>query len=587
MEKDVFTMEIIKNAFGSIANEMFWLTIRTAKSPILYETFDFSTGITAPNGDTVGISIGVPLWSGVMKYVATNMMEEATKIEELLPGDIVISNDPYLTGTHMNDIGLVMPIFCRDETIAIATAKGHIYDIGGMNPGSWTPSSTEIYQEGLYIPPIRYYTQGKPNKDVIHLITSNSRMPEYIRGDLEALAAALRLADRRIMELVEKYGAEIVGASMNSAIEDGVKRAKAGLKELPKGDFYAEDYLDESYVSGEPMKLMVTVKITDDEFIADFSGAPKAVPAPLNSPYPSTEAAVGQIFLGITDPHTPFNQGLFYPVKVIAPPGTILNVQRPYPVSVYWETMTYASDLVWKALASHIPGRLTAGHFLSVCSEIIAGTDPRTEEYFVLCEPNPGGWGAGFDKDGESALVAVSDGETYSNPVEVLEIRYPILVERNELNIEDGVGHGRFRGGFGIVKDYRLLSDEATFTTDINRAKFPPWGVDGGWEGTTNAMVIIRNRQELWRGSRTANFKLEKGDITRIISGGGAGWGQPSQRDPELVLNDVKDELVTIEQAYEIYRVVIHPETLRIDWEASERLRSEMKSNSRIQSASA
>ncbi|MEM3627554.1 MAG: hydantoinase B/oxoprolinase family protein [Candidatus Bathyarchaeia archaeon] len=576
MKKDVFTEEIIKNAFDSIANEMFWLTIRASKSPILYETYDFSTGVTTPEGDTVGISIGVPLWAGVMKYVAINMLDEAKKTEELLPGDILVSNDPYLTGTHMNDIGLAMPVFYKDEIIAIATAKGHMYDVGGMNPGSWTPISTEIYQEGLFIPPVKYYSKGKPNKDIIRLIVSNSRIPDYLYGDLEALAAALRLADKRINELIKKYGVEVVKAAMYGALEDGIKRAKGGLKKLPKGEFYAEDHLDESYISEEPLKLSVKVKITEEEFIVDFSDAPKAIPASMNNPYPSTEAAVGQIFLGITNPHAPFNQGLYYPLKVIAPPNTIFNVQKPYPVSVYWETMTYAADLVWKALAPYIPERLTAGHFLSVCSEIIAGVDPRTSEYFVLCEPNPGGWGAGIDKDGESALVSVSDGETYSNPVEVLEIRYPVLVERCELNTYDGTGHGKFRGGFGMVKDYRLLTD-ATFTTDINRAKFPPWGVHGGLSGTTNYMVIIREGKELMKVSRISNLKLKESDIVSIRSGGGGGWGDPTQRDPNLVLNDVKNGLISIKQAEEIYKVIIKPETLEVDWKTTEHLRLTMK----------
>jgi N-methylhydantoinase B len=573
----MFAIEIIKKAFDSIANEMFWVTIRTSKSPILYETFDFSTGVTTSTGDTVGISIGVPLWVGVMKYVANSMMEGARKNGELFPGDIMISNDPYLTGTHLNDIGLAMPIFYKDEIIAVATAKGHLYDVGGMNPGSWSPVSTEIYQEGIFIPPSKYYSQGKPNKDVINIIVSNSRVPDYLFGDLEALAAALRLADIRIKELLDKYGFELVKTAMHDLIEDGIKRANASLRELPKGEFDAEDYLDESYVSEEPLKLSAKVKITDEEFVVDFSAAPKAIPAPLNNPYPSTFAAVGTVFLAITNPHVPFNQGLFYPLKVIAPDGTIFNVQKPYPVSVYWEAMTYASDLVWKALAPYIPEKLSAGHFLSVCSEIIAGIDPRTKEYFILCEPNPGGWGGGINKDGESALVSISDGETYSNPVEVLEIRYPILVERNELNIADGVGHGKFRGGFGIVKDYKVLANEATFTTDVNRSKFPPWGVQGGWNGTTNYMVVIRDGKELLRVSRIANFKLQKGDIVSIRSGGGGGWSDPSQRDPKRVLDDVKEALVTLEQAHEIYKVVIHPKTFEINWEATERLRATTK----------
>jgi N-methylhydantoinase B len=577
MKRDVFTIEIIKNSLDAIANEMFWLTIRTAKSPILYETFDFSTGVTTATGDTVGISIGVPLWVGVMKYVATSMMDAAKKSGELSPGDIIVSNDPYLTGTHLNDIGLAMPIFHKDEIVAIATAKGHVYDVGGMNPGSWSPISNEIYQEGLLIPPSKYYIKGKPNNDLINLIVSNSRVPDYLRGDLEAFAAALRLAEKRIDSLIEKYGVDVVKAAMDSAMEDGAKRAKASLRELPKGEFYAEDYIDESYVSEEPLRLEATVKITDEEFLVDLSKAPRALPAPINDPYPSTVAAIGEIFLAITNPHIPFNQGLFSPLKVIAPEGSIFNAQKPFPVSVYWETMTYAADLVWKALAPHMPEKLGAGHFLSVCSEIIAGIDPRTKEYFVLCEPNPGGWGAGFDKDGESALVSFADGETYSNPVEVLEIRYPIIVERYELNIEDGVGHGRFRGGFGIVKDYRLFADEGTFTTDVNRSKFPPWGVQGGLNGTPNYMVVIREGKELMRVSRIANFRLRKGDIVSIRSGGGGGWGDPSQRNPELVLNDVRDGLITPEQAYKIYKVFIDPSELKIDWEATERARAETK----------
>ncbi|MFQ6080622.1 MAG: hydantoinase B/oxoprolinase family protein [Candidatus Bathyarchaeia archaeon] len=577
MAEDVFSIEIIKNALDSIANEMFWLAIRTSKSPIFYETFDFSTAITDEKGDTVAISIGLPLWIGVMKFIATRMIEEVRKEGEVSPGDIIISNDPYLTGTHLNDIGLAMPIFHKGEIIAIGTAKGHVNDVGGMNPGSWGPGSNEIYQEGIFIPPVKYYKEGKPNKDVIRMILSNSRIPDYLYGDLEALAASLRLADRRIKELVKKYSVDLVKSAMNRMLEDGVKRATARLKELPKGEFYVEDYLDESYVSEEPLKLSAKIKITEEEFIVDFSEAPKALPAPINTPYPATLAAVGVVYVAITDPHMPFNQGLFHPLKVIAPPGTIFNAQKPYPVSVYWETMTYAADLVWKALAPLMPDKLSAGHFLSVCAEIIAGVDPRTNEYFVLCEPNPGGWGAGIDKDGESALVSFADGETYANPVEVLEIRFPVLVERCELNTQDGVGHGKFRGGFGMVKDYRLLADEAVFTTAVNRSKFPPWGIGGGWSGTTNYMVVIRDGKELMRVSRIVNFKLKKGDIVSIRSGGGGGWGNPSKRDPTLVRDDVKNGLITLEQARDIYKVVIKPETLKIDWNSTNKLRKTEK----------
>lgn len=575
MAKDIISVETVKNAFDSMANEMFWTTIRTSKSPIFYETLDFTTVLTDGQYDTIATAIGVPLWAAVGKFVAQSSIEGIRKMgEEVLPNDVIISNDPYETGTHLNDIGLAMPIFHRDEILAVAVAKGHCYDVGGMTPGSWGPGSSDIYQEGLCVPPTKYYDQGKPNKALMRLIMANSRTADYIHGDLEALAASLRLADRRMRELVEKYGLETVKEAMTSLLQEGEERANAAMKNLPKGDFYVEDYLDESYVSTEPLKLTAKIKITDETFTVDFSGNPKALPAPLNNPYPGTFAAVSVVFMAVTNPHTPFNYGLLRPLNVIAPVGTIFNPQRPAPVSVYWETMAYAADLVWKALAPRMPDKLSAGHFLTVASESISGTDPRTKEYFVLCEPNPGGWGAGIDQDGESALVAYADGETYANPVEVLEIRFPVLVERFELNVGGGVGHGKHRGGYGIVKDYRILSDDAVLTTDINRSKFPPWGVAGGQDGTLNYLALIRDGKEIMRVSRLMNYKLKTGDVVSIRTAGGGGWGDPQERNPRLVADDVRKGFLTTDQARDIYGMVIKAETLDVDSDATASLRA-------------
>jgi len=574
-EKEIFSREVVKNAFDSLANEMFWVTIRTCKSPIFYETLDFTTVLTNGQYDTIATAIGVPLWAPVGKFVAQSSIEGIRRTgEEVLPNDIIISNDPYETGTHLNDIGLAMPMFHGDEILAVGVAKGHCYDVGGMTPGSWGPGSSDIYQEGIFVPPTKYYDQGKPNKTVIRLLTANSRMADYLYGDLEALAASLRLADRRMRELVEKYGVETVKDAMSSLLEEGEARARAALKGLPKGEFYVEDYLDESYVSPEPLKLTAKIKITDDAFTVDFSDNPKALPAPLNNPYPSTFAAVSVVFVALTNPHTSFNYGLLRPLEVIAPLGTIFNPRRPSPVSVYWETMAYAADLVWKALAPHMPNKLSAGHFLTVASEMISGTDPRTNEYFVLCEPNPGGWGAGIDQDGESALMSYADGETYANPVEVLEIRYPLIVERFQLNVEDGVGHGKYRGGFGMVKDYRILCDDPILTVDINRAKFPPWGVAGGQNGTLNYLLVIRDGKEIMRVSRLMNQKLKKGDVVSIRTAGGGAWGHAYERDPRLVADDVRKGLVRIDQARDNYGVVVKPETLDVDLDATRRLRA-------------
>jgi len=211
-----------------MANEMFWTTIRTSKSPIFYETLDFTTVLTNGQYDTIATAIGVPLWAAVGKFVASSSIEGIRKMgEEVLPNDVIISNDPYETGTHLNDIGLAMPVFHRDEILAVAVAKGHCYDVGGMTPGSWGPGSSDIYQEGICIPPTKYYDQGKPNKALMRLLMANSRTADYIRGDLEALAASLRLADRRMRELVEKYGLETVKEAMTGLLQEGEELAKA------------------------------------------------------------------------------------------------------------------------------------------------------------------------------------------------------------------------------------------------------------------------------------------------------------------------------------------------------------------------
>ena len=583
--RDVFTLEILSNALNSIAEEMFWTAIRTAKSSIFYETLDFSTAITRWDGDTVAQAVGIPLFIGVMDFAAKHMMREAEEIYgSLHPGDILISNDPYKTGTHLNDVALAMPIFYKDrpgDLLGIAVAKGHINDIGGMNPGSWGPGSTEIFQEGLYIPVVKYYVRGERNTDVIRMIKANSRVPDYIFGDLEALAAALRLAYKRVNELAEKYGAETLREAMDHVINASEKLAKKRLQELPQGSYIGEDFLDDSGETDEPLRVRVKVSIGDCKFVADFSDNPPAVRAPINTTYPATVAAVRIVYMAVVDPHLPYNNGLVKPLEVVAPKGTIFNAEKPYPVSVYWETLTYAADLVWKALTPVLKDRLTAGHFLSVVAETIAGVDPRTNEYFVLVEPNPGGWGAGHDRDGENALVSFADGETYATSIEVAERRFPVIVDRYELNTEDGTGHGKYRGGFGIIKDYRLYSTEASFTTAINRARFPPWGIEGGCHGTTNYMVIIRQGKEYMRVRKIVNFKLEEGDIVSIRSGGGGGWGDPLDRDPVLVLWDVVNEYITPETARKVYGVVVDPETRTINWQETRKLRQKMRRQER------
>jgi len=573
---DAFTFNIIHNALVSACNEMFTVTARTAKSPIIYDVLDFSAALTDPEGNVTAQAVSCPVFVGVLDFTVKAVLKKYGG-EGLRPGDIIILNDPYLSGTHLNDVAIVMPIFCGNTLVAFAASKGHWNDIGGITFGSWGPGRTEIFQEGLQIPPCKIYIEGKPNLDVLEIIKSNSRIPDMSIGDLEAQVAGVRVAGKRVAKVIDKYGLETYFAAVHSILTTGEQIAKNRLQSLPKGRFRADDFLDEGGENDQPLPVHAEIEINDQEFKVDFSGNAAQLPFSLNTTYPGTVAAVRIVYMCLIDPHARYNQGLVSRLKVIAPEGTVFNAVRPAPVSVYWEALTYAADLVWKALVPYGKDRLTAGHFLSVVGLILAGVNDKTGEPFALVEANPGGWGAGYDRDGESGLVSFADGETFASSVEILENRYPLVVDRYESNTQDGVGHGKYRGGFGIVKDYRILNRAAELTTDINRAVVPPWGMEGGGQGTLNCIEVRRGEETLHRIRKTVACKLQKDDVVRIRTGAGGGWGEPLDRDPARVLEDVKAGLISPQQAEKTYGVVLNPEKLELNEPATLALRERLR----------
>jgi len=576
LKADPFTLAILRNALISAAEEMFTVTARTAQSPIIYDVLDFSTALTDPEGNVTAQATGIPLFIGIFDYTVKGVIAKLG-LKNFADGDVIVVNDPYMSGTHLNDVGVVAPIFFKDRLVGFAASKGHWLDIGGMAFGSWGPGRTEIYQEGLQVPPSKLYAGGKPNEDIISILRANSRIPNAIIGDMEAQVAGIRVASKRVAKIIDKYGLETYQEAIEKMMADGEKLARRRLAEIPHGDFYAEDFLDEGGPKEKPLPIHVNLKISEDRFLVDFTGNSKQLPFSLNTTYPATVAAVRVVYMAMIDPHLRYNQGVVAPLKIIAPEGTIFNALRPAPVSVYWEALTYAADLVWKALAPVARERLTAGHFLSVVAEIIAGVKDDNGEPFALVEPNAGGWGGSPSKDGESGLVSFADGETYASSVEVIENRYPIMVERYCFNTDDGVGHGAHRGGFGIVKDYRILNSTAEFTTDVNRSIVFPWGVEGGKKGTGNYMVILRKGRKDLRVRKISSFRLQKNDVVSIRTGGGGGWGDEKKRDPALVARDVQNEFVKPELARKEYRVVIDPRNLKVDAVATRRLRSREK----------
>jgi len=572
---DPFTLEIIKNGLVAACEEMFYTFGRTAKSPVIYEVLDYAVAITdSKGGHLVAQTPGVPGFSGVLDFVALEVLEKWGR--EMKPGDVYMLNVPYKSGTHLNDVTLVLPVFYKDRLISLIVNKGHWSEVGGMRFGSWTSDATEIFQEGTQFPNVRLYIEGRPNRDVIDIITHNSRLPEFTLGDMEAQVASMKVAERRLLKLIEKYGVDVVVESMDRLLEDGRKLAKLKLQELPKGEFEAEDYIDDDGITDDPLPVRVKVKITDDEFLVDFTGSAPQARGPINSPLPATVSGVRETYMAVMDPHAHPNAGFFSLLKVIAPEGTVFNPVRPAPTSTFWEAMSYATDLVWKALAPHVPSKLSAGHFLSILATILAGRDDVSGEPFAIVEPQAGGWGASYDMDGESGLVACGDGETYIASVEVYERRTPILVERFSLNTEGSTGHGKYRGGFGVVKDYVVRCSEAYFTVSVGRSKFPPWGVAGGRDGTPNLCVVFKHGEEPKFVRKVGGLRLVRGEKVSLRSGGGGGWGSPLERDPELVLWDVKNEYITLEEAREIYGVIIK-EDMTVDMDATKALRNRMK----------
>jgi N-methylhydantoinase B len=561
---DRFTLEIIKDGLLAIGDEMFVTMQRTSMSTIIYETLDYATGLTDARGRLVTQGNGVTLFLGTLDYGVRSVVDKFGH-DGLNPGDIVMTNDPYAGGgTHLSDVSLIMPIFYDGKIVAFAANKGHWTEVGGMAAGSWTTDSTEIYQEGLQFPVIKIFEEGEVVQGLVDLIRANVRTPDMSIGDMYAQAASVRIADRRFRDLCDKYGVDVVLAGIDSLMDHSEQLIRQELKSIPPGVYEAVDYIDDDGIGDESFKVQVKVTVAEDTIVFDFTGSHPQVLGPVNAAMTGLQSAARAILLALTDPSVPANDGCFRALEVVCPDGTIFTCKRPAAVSTYWETMLYAADLIWKAMAPVLPKRLPAGHFLSVCAPVIAGLHPDTNDFFILVEPSAGGWGAGATRDGENGLFCVGDGETYTVPIEVCETRYGVLVDQFALDITDG-GAGEFRGGRGLVRDYRITADEAQHTGTFGRFKFFPWGMEGGQEGSRNYMKITyADGREPTVIGKIARLPVKKGDVVSLVTGTGGGYGDPHARPVERVVGDVKNGYITPEMAEKDYGVVVDPETLKV-----------------------
>lgn len=556
---DPFTRENIAQGLLAAADEMFYSWGRTSQSTIIYEVLDYACGLTDAQGRLIGQANGATMFLGAITFSAKAILRKFGR-QNIKPGDMFLTNDPFTgAGTHLCDVAAVLPIFCDGELVCFAVNKGHWNEIGGKNLGSWSTDATEIFQEGLQLPDIRIYDGGAFNESVRDIIAANCRTPEMTLGDLYAQTASLRVAQSRVAELFGKYGKDAVLESMAFILENGRKTALMELGKLPKGVFEAEDMLDTEANGVPDIPVKVRVTITDEEMILDFTGTGNAVFAPINCSIYGAQSGARIAFSALIAPHAAPNDGFYSPLKVIAPEGSLFNARSPYPVSCDWEPIQILIDVVMKALAGAMPGRIPAGHFLSIIGTIVGGTFDRTKAPFVLCEPQAGGWGAGLGKDGERGLVAICDGETFVVPAEVCEYRYPVRVEQYAFN--PCAGAGEFRGGNGLIRDYRLLNSNAALTTMASRHKIAPWGFAGGADGSVNDVQIHAADGSVKSAATWSHEPLGRGDLVRLISGGGGGYGNPLRRPADKVLEDWENGFVTLEEALEVYGIAIDAAT--------------------------
>ncbi len=568
-QPDAVTREVITGKLLATVDEMAIVLARASMSPVIYEVLDFACGICDPRGDLVAQTNGITVFTGTFSRQVHFIIERFGS--DMAPGDTFLTNDPFEGGTHACDFAVIRPIFAGGKIVAYAIAIAHLLDVGGAVAGSLPPNATSVFQEGLRLSGVRLTRDDRIVDDLIRIVTENVRLPNLVLGDINAELAAVRIAERRILETVAKYGATALNATFAWLIATSEARARAVIEALPDGDYSTSDVIDGDGETEDSIPICVTVRIRGSEIEVDFTGSSPARNAPINCSRGALISAVKTIMKALVAPHEPSNEGWFRPLKVTAPNGTIFTAEKPSPTGWYYEGVAQASDLVWKALAPLVPERFSAGSYLSLCATYFSGA--AADGLFVHIEPQNGGWGATNKRDGASGMIAVTDGDTYNYSIELLEAKFPLLIRRYEYNVESGVGAGRYRGGFGLVREYEIESDGVILHASYGRTATPPWPIDGGTPGSLNGIEVLRGKTQRWL-TRPSDFPLDRGDRVRICTGGGGGWGEPHTRDPESVACDVRDGLVTAGDAMAIYGVVIHSETQNVDRAATEKLRA-------------
>lgn len=554
---DPITLEVVVEGLIAIAREMRVTVKRTAYSFSIWEMEDFSCGLFDPtprmvvqSEDHPGHVIPLP-WS-----VACGLEDWG---HDLGPGDLIMLNDPYRGGTHLNDVTMLWPVFLDDELFIFPAVREHWTDVGGPNPGSMSGLATTIFQEGMRIPPIRAIERGKENRSALELLFANMRLPDQRRGDFHAAVGACRMAEARIRRLVERYGQQTVLRCIATHLDRSERRMREKIAALPDGVYCYEDYL-EVYAGDrlEPAIMRLRLTVAGDELTADFAGSSPQMAAAVNSSLAVTAAGVFSAVKAILDPVGLINAGAFRPIRVLGPPASIVDA-RPYaPAGAHGETRKRAASCTLGALAQVVP-RLVSGDLCGTSfHNMLGGVDPETGREFVYYEAPQGGNGGFAGGDGPSAMGNIDFGNLkLIVPAESVEIEYPLLVEESGLR-EDSAGDGAYRGGLGFRRSVRLLAPEARYSLQADRGVVPPFGIEGGYAAAPARTAITRDGQTLpfSTPAKVWDFRLQAGDVLHMEPAGGGGYGDPLEREPELVRADLAEGYIRPERARDVYGVL-------------------------------
>ncbi len=560
---DPITLAVVKSGLDAIVDEMAYTVIRTARSEIIKDVMDYSAALCDAQGRMVAQAKTIAQHLGAVPDAMASVRAQFDG--DLAPGDVVIMNDPYEGGMHLPDVFMFMPIFHDGALQAFAVVIGHQTDMGGRVAGSNASDSTEIYQEGLRIPPVKFYERGTRSRTVARIIEKNVRVPERVLGDLGAQYAACKVGEREFVKLLRRYGTATALGYLDELLDYAERLTRAEIARWTPGRYTFTDHLDDDGFSDTPIPLTVTLTVAGGRLTCDYTGSSPQVRAALNSTLSFTKSCTYLSVRSVLRQDVPNNAGVFRCIDVIAPEGSILNPRLPGACAARALTGYRLLDVVLGALAQVVPDRVPAAGEGGNTVLSIGGYTPQRRP-FVIVDMICGAWGGRPDKDGIDAITNPSQNMS-NTPVEVLEAQHPIRIDEYAL-IPDSGGAGRYRGGLGLARQYTLLNPEATLQLRSDRMKFLPYGLAGGRPARPTRNILNPAREARLMPGKFG-ITLRAGDTIRHEQPGGGGFGDPLTRDPAAVAADARAEKVTVAHAREAYGVVLDPVTLAVDPDAT------------------